>query len=185
MWRGVRRTRIGCAFHRWYTPATGRYSRPDPIGLRGSDALMLYGYAEANPLRFYDLFGLCSCNDDCPSGDWIYTGLSAGGAFLGGLSGGIGFYQCDGKPDIELKVKSICAVIGLAAWVGADLTTGIVPGGKGCNREDLLGLQDGWFAGIGPLSGNTDGESGTLGISFSVKLGGGWIRCSVTRLGGG
>jgi len=30
---GVRRTRVGCAFHRWYTPGTGRYTRTDPINL--------------------------------------------------------------------------------------------------------------------------------------------------------
>lgn len=38
MRREVRRNRVGCAFHRWYTPGTGRYSRPDPvnIGVLGS-----------------------------------------------------------------------------------------------------------------------------------------------------
>ena len=42
--------------HRWYQPATGRYTRPDPIGLLG--AVNLYGYVRANPLRWFDPLGL-------------------------------------------------------------------------------------------------------------------------------
>ncbi len=56
MWRGVSQTRVGCAFHPWYQPATGRYSRVDPLGRRGGRNL--YGYAEANPVKCSDLLGL-------------------------------------------------------------------------------------------------------------------------------
>lgn len=52
----VRSTRIGCAFHRWYTPATGRYSRTDPLGRNGDPHPYLY--ALANPLNFIDPLGL-------------------------------------------------------------------------------------------------------------------------------
>jgi len=42
--------------HRWYRGEWGRYTQADPAGLAGSGHL--YGYA-ANPLRFFDPFGLC------------------------------------------------------------------------------------------------------------------------------
>ena len=42
--------------HRWYSPATGRYTRPDPLGQRGGPNL--YQYAAANPIRHSDPFGL-------------------------------------------------------------------------------------------------------------------------------
>ena len=46
-------------YHRYYDPRTGRYLRPDPIGLDGG--LNLYIYANANPINAIDPFGL----------DWI------------------------------------------------------------------------------------------------------------------
>jgi len=43
-------------YHRDYDPDTGRYLQPDPIGLAGG--LNPYVYANANPLRYIDPFGL-------------------------------------------------------------------------------------------------------------------------------
>jgi RHS repeat-associated protein len=43
--------------HRWYEAATGRYTRPDPVGLAGKD-WTLYSYARANPLFNVDVLGL-------------------------------------------------------------------------------------------------------------------------------
>lgn len=61
--------------YRWYHPATGRYSRPDPLG-RGGDP-HAYLYARANPLGLIDPLGLVS---------WSCTVLeaSAGKTFGGG-----------------------------------------------------------------------------------------------------
>lgn len=53
----VRSTRIGCAFHRWYTPGTGRYTKVDPVGTTELDPHP-YAYVMANPLRFSDPLGL-------------------------------------------------------------------------------------------------------------------------------
>ena len=159
----------------------------DPLGLRGSSKLMPFGYAEDNPVRMFDLLGLCSCDDECPSGKWTYVGISAGSALVGGISFGRGTFQCQGSPNITLGTKSTCAVIGFGTWIGVDLTTGVVPAGVGCKKDDLLGLKDGWFAGLGPVSGalgsgNPDpeaGRSGSIGVGASLKIGGGWVRCRV------
>ncbi len=43
-------------YHRYFDPSTGRYSRSDPIGLAGG--INPYLYANANPLRFVDPYGL-------------------------------------------------------------------------------------------------------------------------------
>jgi RHS repeat-associated protein len=42
--------------HRYYLPETGRYTRPDPLGLRGG--LHLFNYAFSSPLAFIDPLGL-------------------------------------------------------------------------------------------------------------------------------
>src|SRR5437667_11741599 len=43
--------------HRYYGPATGRFTQEDPIGLAGG--LNLYGFAGGDPVNFSDPFGLC------------------------------------------------------------------------------------------------------------------------------
>lgn len=60
-----------CNLYRWYSPGTGSYTRPDPLGLLnlstfsprtafGSGIEMLYGYAEMSPLLRVDSLGLKS-----------------------------------------------------------------------------------------------------------------------------
>lgn len=44
-------------YHRYYDPTSGRYLRPDPLGLPAG--INLYVYAINNPIRRYDFFGLC------------------------------------------------------------------------------------------------------------------------------
>src|SRR5262245_22028354 len=50
------RSARGYNYFRDYDPQLGRYVQSDPIGLEGG--LNTYLYANANPLRFIDLFGL-------------------------------------------------------------------------------------------------------------------------------
>jgi RHS repeat-associated protein len=42
---------------RWYRPNWGRYTQPDPLGIRESGDTNPYRYAQDNPLSFYDLTG--------------------------------------------------------------------------------------------------------------------------------
>jgi RHS repeat-associated protein len=44
---------------RWIEPGTGRYTRPDPVGITEL-AVNLYAYVNSNPLRFRDPLGLRS-----------------------------------------------------------------------------------------------------------------------------
>ena len=83
---------------RYYDPAKGQFTQPDPIGLAGG--LNSYGYGNGDPVSYTDPFGLCTEADgwkDCArmitsdesiailvaaikSGEWSYT---QGGAKLG------------------------------------------------------------------------------------------------------
>lgn len=48
--------------NRYYDPASGRFTQPDPIGLAGG--LNLYGYANGDPINLSDPFGLCATDAD-------------------------------------------------------------------------------------------------------------------------
>jgi hypothetical protein len=51
-----------CVRNRYYDPATGRFTQPDPIGLAGG--MNLYGYANGDPVNFADPFGLYADRQD-------------------------------------------------------------------------------------------------------------------------
>ena len=49
-------------YFRSYSPAQGRYTQADPIGLDGG--LSRFGYSNSSPLKFTDPRGLIACVDD-------------------------------------------------------------------------------------------------------------------------
>jgi RHS repeat-associated protein len=61
-------------YFRDYDPATGRYVQSDPIGLHGG--LNTYGYANQNPLRWIDPYGLVDLNLFAPT-DPAFAGAAA------------------------------------------------------------------------------------------------------------
>jgi len=55
-------TGLAYNWHRFYDPATGRYTQPDP--LRFVDGSSVYGYAQSSPLSLIDALGLSSGSGD-------------------------------------------------------------------------------------------------------------------------
>jgi RHS repeat-associated protein len=55
--------------NRYYDPASGQFTQPDPIGLAGG--LNAYGFANGDPVSYSDSYGLCalsSAQDSIPKG---------------------------------------------------------------------------------------------------------------------
>ncbi|MDR0787464.1 MAG: hypothetical protein LBG44_06315 [Gemmatimonadota bacterium] len=48
--------------NRYYSPVSGQFTQPDPIGIAGG--LNVYGYATGDPVNFKDPFGLDKCPKD-------------------------------------------------------------------------------------------------------------------------
>jgi uncharacterized protein RhaS with RHS repeats len=64
--------------NRYYDPATGQFTQPDPIGIAGG--LNVYGFAAGDPVSFGDPYGLspCSARDD-----WASCPLDLGNGYRG------------------------------------------------------------------------------------------------------
>lgn len=91
--------------HRWYQPATGRYSRPDPLGL--FDGPNPYLYAFANPTGVIDPLGLavlvCSRKTTWGYGNHAYFYDDRDGVQPGTRTCGLGgFGQELGPPSPDL-----------------------------------------------------------------------------------
>jgi RHS repeat-associated protein len=54
-------TKLHYNYFRTYAPSTGRYTQGDPIGLDGG--WNRFGYVDADPLSYFDSFGLCRCEN--------------------------------------------------------------------------------------------------------------------------
>jgi len=78
--------------HRWYEPQTGRYTRADPIGLRGSRNL--YAYAEGTPTVLRDPLGLAV---------ELYCHLvgAGGGSGPHDVAGALGYQHCFARVKCE------------------------------------------------------------------------------------
>jgi RHS repeat-associated protein len=48
--------------NRYYDPATGQFTQPDPIGIAGG--LNTYGFAAGDPVSYADPYGLKACPED-------------------------------------------------------------------------------------------------------------------------
>jgi RHS repeat-associated protein len=58
---------------RWYRPGWERYTQADPLGLQGG--LNLFGYANANPIEYFDSLGLtCATNEMFFWNWWLNVG---------------------------------------------------------------------------------------------------------------
>jgi RHS repeat-associated protein len=73
--------------NRYYDPATGQFTQPDPIGIAGG--LNSYGFAAGDPVSYSDPYGLSAqqCPPDCTTLHKVSTFF---GALAGGVVGGAG-----------------------------------------------------------------------------------------------
>ncbi len=172
-----------------------QYTQSDPIGLRGG--VNLFTYVGQNPLKYVDPLGLkkcCSENDDCPSGEWYYTGNVVSGfeTWIGvywgtGIVNSTGTYTCIGRENIKVDVKVYCEV---THAVGFDIGWDIMEGwswqsATGCKKKDLFTTTEGQVFSLG-LAGLLESRpSGTSATDNSdrgwtagigISLGAGWAE---------
>ena len=108
---------LALTLYRGYDAALGRWVSEDPIGIR--DGLDRYRYAANGPVAAVDPLGLCSCTDECPSGQWqLHTLTIDIGLPMLILSAGVGFVTCKDKPQVMRVAKIFCATWGLVYGVG-------------------------------------------------------------------
>ncbi|MDR6453877.1 RHS repeat-associated core domain-containing protein [Variovorax paradoxus] len=130
-------------YFRSYDARTGRYSQPDPIGLKGG--WNRFGYVDANPLTKGDPLGLWSVTLD---------------AYVHGVGGGfvVGRDPNTGGPFVSGRWG-----FGLGGGIAYDRNGGRPGGDKGasCDAGAGLGLY-GWVGGnVGPLQGAMNASAGT------------------------
>ncbi|UMZ10637.1 RHS repeat protein [Pseudomonas sp. MPFS] len=151
-------TQLSYNYYRDYDANLGRYVQRDPIGLRGG--LNTYIYAESNPLRYLDAYGLNS------NGSIFVYGPGGGGAAVGGAVLGIGA--------IEIILQQLSPPM-LAKPIQGSKPKGCPPGTipidqyPGLGKDDLHGVKDGVFAGpkdwtgVAPngdvITGDSDGNA--------------------------
>ena len=191
---GTNITNVGYTGHRWqdasglsltlyrgYDPELGRWVSEDPAGR--ADGLNLNAYAGGNPVRFTDLLGLCSCDDECPSGSWdVDVTLSYAFGAVIGTEGGEGVIRCSGKPNITRRAKVGCVYRGVFLAIGIGTSVSIKPPIKGpCNRSQLrITKTEGWIAFTGPVNvSGSDGSVTGVGVGLPPNGGFAWASCII------
>jgi RHS repeat-associated protein len=102
---------------RWYRPAIGRYTQPDPLAYAGG-SFSLYAYAGNNPENFADPMGLCSNSGPGPCLPWIGCPSPADYAIAFGIGAGVGIAVFFALPALEIGFSSAFAGAALAAFAG-------------------------------------------------------------------
>ncbi|HXG95914.1 MAG TPA: RHS repeat-associated core domain-containing protein [Gemmatimonadales bacterium] len=168
--------------HRYYDPATGRFTQEDPIGLAGG--LNLYGFAGGDPVNFSDPFGLCpeklrDSEEKCKK--WDLTIVERKIAQIQAKSPvrfmGIGLTEARGKIGATAGAGIYCNDVGCGGYLSSGPAKGnsqfVGPVfGVSTNLDAFRGTSAGGEGGVGPFGGSLTGnQSGlTSSLSFTHPL---------------
>ena len=133
--------------NRYYDPATGQFTQPDPIGLAGG--LNSYGFAAGDPVSYSDPFGLNPCafpnlNPQECAKQAALAMMQAGVRWLGAVADAIGAREL-GEAATGVSSES-GGRVGTGSRVGLGLFGGIqqIPGGgQGSRVASRLVRSDG------------------------------------------
>ncbi|MDR0787459.1 MAG: RHS repeat-associated core domain-containing protein [Gemmatimonadota bacterium] len=163
--------------NRYYSPNTGQFTQPDPIGIAGG--MNVYGYANGDPVNFKDPFGLDKCKErpveDCRTvitQDEVYfIGMAGGFVVGGGFVGSTGFYFGSGMAGIYHQGGGA---------VGVDVYGG-VEAGRG-SLSAFRGYSESVCGGLGAASVcRSDAGITTYGIGAGVARAGGHTEFGETQ----
>jgi RHS repeat-associated protein len=139
-------------YHRYYDPKTGRYLRPDPIGLEGE--INLYTYASLNPINSFDIFGLK---------DWKIRrrGFSLSAIIVGFSHQTVEFVsECD---EYNMRTIKTYRVVGLGLTVGLEAGVWGNWGGQKDKSKGYFGGTNVYKQEPSPITGiSVTGPSGGL-----------------------
>ncbi len=168
--------------NRFYDPHSGRFTSEDPIGFK-ADA-NFYRFVRNNPIGLTDPFGLCSCSDPCPSGEWIFDSVQGSAAVIGYGSLGIARITCKDNWSVSRWAHMGCGGLGIILGVGIGLdfqVSGTATTGP-CKPEDLGNFTvRGYIGSIGPFTvGGPFGKWPTnYGIGKTIGLGYARVECHI------
>ena len=166
--------------NRYYDPHTGRFTSEDPIGFK-ADA-NFYRYVRNNPIIIKDPFGLCSCSDPCPTGEWTFDSVGGSVALVGYASLSIGKISCKGNSSVSRWAHMGCEGIGLIVGGGLGFDIQVHGSMSGpCRPEDLGPFTTkGYLGSIGPVtvSGPKGGVS-NIGIGKTIGAGYAGVECHI------
>jgi len=174
-WHSASSTAV--ALYRGYDPDLGRWISEDPGGT--IDGPNLFAYSRNRPIVLNDPLGLCSCGDECPSGEWqldTYLGTTGGLGLT--ISTGYGVLKCKDNWAVSKRAKVQCYTWGLVAGIASvDFSIqvqGTATSGA-CNARELTPFStSGWVIQAGPMSASGNGrqlEGGGLGVGLMYGVG--------------
>lgn len=172
---------MGFAGLRWSEPAqlhlgvfrsldssVGRWTRQDPAGM--VEGPNLFSYVRNRPTTRVDPLGLCTCEDECPSGSWELSSYTVTIGILAGSEGGSGTLRCKGKNWIARPARIGCALMGLYIAFSVNGNSSVwTPAISGvCSAKDLKPVKSKGWVGIFPMGSVSVSDGALTGISGSV-----------------
>jgi RHS repeat-associated protein len=168
---------LALTLYRGYDAGPGRWVSEDPIGLRAGPNR--YAYVGGRAIDHSDRLGLCSCNDECPSGAWsLDTGTLTAGSCGLLFSIGAGRVRCNGKPGVSRWATVHCAtwgaIVNVSVTVMIQITGAAVSGV--CRASDLREFRaSATIISAGPVTASPD----SFGLGPSAGGGIGRAECRV------